>query len=294
VITAHPGIFLLEKIMNLYMLSDVTSAFGRNHIITVGVCLFLIILGSILIVKKDVKFEKILNIMLILWLCSEAIKMVYGLKYLLSDGTTIEILKYKAQEGITIVSAFYPRDYLPLHLCALQPLLMLIVKFTKNENLKDKILKFMFPTCILGAFIAIVVNTVGCAFNDLIVYEYFLFHTALIIYGISIMTRKKITITFKSHLETLGILIVVFISSIWVNSILSDTNSNHVIMGVEDIDLYTNFLYSMKPPMEGLPLLNLNHGWFVYFFTIVLLGLVLITLIHLPFMIKNRKLEIKE
>jgi hypothetical protein len=50
----------------------------------------------------------------------------------------------------------------------------------------------------------------------------------------------------------------------------------------------------MKPPMEGLPLLNLNHGWFVYFFTIVLLGLVLITLIHLPFMIKNRKLEIKE
>jgi hypothetical protein len=175
-------------------------------------------------------------------------------------------------------------------MCSIQPLLLLVIKFSKNEKIKDIILKFMFPTCILGAFIAIIVDTVGCAFNDLIVYEYFIFHTALVIFGISIITKKKITITLKSHLQTLGILIVVFLSSLWVNAILSDTNSNHVAMGVEDSDLYTNFFYSMKPPMEGLPLLNLNHGWFVYFLTIILLGLVLVSLIHLPFIIKEKKI----
>ena len=277
--------------MNLYTLANVTSAFGRNHLITLGVCIVLIIVGAIAISKTDIKFEQIINIMLILWVLSEAIKITTRMRYLLSDGSTIEILKYKAQEGITIVRAFLPRGDLPFHMCSIQPILILIVKFTTNQKLKDTILKFMFPTCILGAFIAIVVDTAGCDFRDIVIYEYFLFHTALVLFGLSIMIKKQITVTLKSHLQTLGILMVIFVGSIWVNTALSDTGSNPIVMGVEDTEIYTNFFYSMKPPMDGLPLLNLNHGWFVYFFTIVLLGFTLVTLIHLPFIIKNRNLK---
>ena len=277
--------------MNLYTLANVTSAFGRNHLITLGVCIVLIIVGAIAISKTDIKFEQIINIMLILWILSETIKITTRMRYLLSDGSTIEILKYKAQEGITIARAFLPRGDLPFHMCSIQPILILIVKFTTNQKLKDTILKFMFPTCILGAFIAIVVDTAGCDFRDIVIYEYFLFHTALVIFGLSIIIKKQITVTLKSHLQTLGILMVIFVGSIWVNTALSDTGSNPIVMGVEDTEIYTNFFYSMKPPMDGLPLLNLNHGWFVYFFTIVLLGFTLVTLIHLPFIIKNRNLK---
>ena len=277
--------------MNLYTLANVTSAFGRNHLITLGVCIVLIIVGAIAISKTDIKFEQLINIMLILWVLSEAIKITTSIKYLLSDGSTIEILKYKAQEGITIVRAFLPRGDLPFHMCSIQPILILIVKFTTNLKLKDTILKFMFPTCILGAFIAIVVDTAGCDFRDIVIYEYFLFHTALVIFGLSIMIKKQITVTLKSHLQTLGILIVVFVGSIWINTALSDTGTNPILMGVEESQIYTNFFYSMKPPMDGLPLLNLNHGWFAYFFTIVLLGFVLVTLIHLPFIIKNKNIK---
>jgi hypothetical protein len=291
VITAHPGIFYWRNIMNLYTLANVTSAFGRNHLITLVVCIFLIIISAIAIAKSDIKFDHIINIMLILWVLSETIKITTSMKYLLSDGSSIEIIKYKAQEGITILRAFLPRGDLPFHMCSIQPILILIVKFTTNLKLKDTILKFMFPTCILGAFIAIIVDTAGCDFRDIVIYEYFLFHTALVIFGLSIIIKKQITITLKSHLQTLAILIIIFVGSIWINAALSDTSSNPVLMGVADTELYTNFFYSMQPPMEGLPLLNLNHGWFVYFLTIVLIGFVAVTLIHLPFIIKEKKIN---
>ena len=41
--------------------------------------------------------------------------------------------------------------------------------------------------------------------------------------------------------------------------------------------------------LENLPVLNLNHGWFVYFFTILGIGISLITLLQLPFIIKSFK-----
>ena len=75
---------------------------------------------------------------------------------------------------------------------------------------------------------------------------------------------------------------LMFVASIWLNSILSDTGS-------KSDKYYTNFFYSMKPPLEGLPVLNLNNGWFAYFFTIIGIGLFAITLVQLPFIIKSLK-----
>lgn len=61
---------------------------------------------------------------------------------------------------------------------------------------------------------------------------------------------------------------------LWVNSALSvyDTNSFYVV----------------RPPAEGLPLLNLDNGWLAYFLTIVGLGFLAVTLTHLPAMLRER------
>lgn len=268
--------------MNLVFLADVTDPFGRNHLILAATCILLIIALSILVAKSKIKFSTLINIMLILWVCSETTKLVGNMEYLLSDGSTIEIIKYQAKEGVSIVRAFYPRTQLPFHLCSIQPLFILVVKLSKNEKLKDTLLKFIFPTATLGAVIAILVGTVGGDFTDPHVYEYFFFHASLTIFAISIVTKKQITITLKSHLQTLLIIFLMFVGSIWLNSILSDT-------GAKSSGLYTNFFYSMKPPLEGLPVLNLNNGWFAYFFTIVGIGLFAITLLQLPFIIKSFK-----
>ena len=268
--------------MNPVFLVDVTDPFGRNHLILAATCIVLIIALSILVAKSKIKFSTLLNIMLVLWVCSETTKLVGNMEYLLSDGFTIEIIKYQAKEGVSIVRAFYPRTQLPFHLCSIQPLFILAVKFSKNEKLKDTLLKFIFPTATLGAVIAILVGTVGGDFTDPHVYEYFFFHASLTIFAISIVTKKQITITLKSHLQTILMIFLMFVGSIWLNSILSDT-------GTTNEELYTNFFYSMEPPLEGLPVLNLNNGWFVYFFTIVGIGLFAITLLQLPFIIKSLK-----
>ena len=51
----------------------------------------------------------------------------------------------------------------------------------------------------------------------------------------------------------------------------------------------TNFMFLTRPPMEGLPILNLDHGWYVYFLSLAALAVVLMTLAHLPFMLAERK-----
>ena len=284
--------------MNLLLAADPTKFFGTNHIILLCISVVLIIGLSIVIAKTNIKFSTILNIMLVIWALSELIKLFSNMHYLIlgADETyrIIKVIEYvgdKVKEGDVLVRAFYPRSQLPFHLCSIQPIFILIVKLTKNEKLKDALLKLIFPTATLGAFIAIIICTITVRWNNPQVYEYFFFHAFLVIFAISIVTKKQIEITWKSHLQTMGIMLLIFIASIWVNSILSVTSvdPSDIVLKSTDIDtyIYTNFFYSMKPPLDGLPILNLDNGWFVYFITIVLIGLIAISLLQLPFIIKN-------
>jgi hypothetical protein len=284
--------------MNLLLAADPTKFFGTNHIILLCISVVLIIGLSIVIAKSNIKFSTILNIMLIIWVFSEAIKLCSNMHYLILGADDsyriIKIIEYvgdKVKEGDVLVRAFYPRSQLPFHLCSIQPIFILIVKLTKNEKLKDTLLKLIFPTATLGAFIAIIICTITVRWNNPQVYEYFFFHAFLVIFAISIVTKKQIEITWKSHLQTMGIMFLVFVASIWVNSVLSVTSvdPSDIVLKSSDIDtyIYTNFFYSMKPPLDNLPLLNLDNGWFVYFITIVLIGLVAISLLQLPFIISD-------
>jgi uncharacterized membrane protein YwaF len=284
--------------MNLLLAADPTKFFGTNHIILLCISVALIIGLSILIAKSNIKFSTILNIMLIIWVFSEAIKLCSNMHYLILGADDsyriIKIIEYvgdKVKEGDVLVRAFYPRSQLPFHLCSIQPIFILIVKLTKNEKLKDTLLKLIFPTATLGAFIAIIICTITVRWNNPQVYEYFFFHAFLVIFAISIVTKKQIEITWKSHLQTMGIMFLVFVASIWVNSVLSVTSvdPSDIVLKSSDIDtyIYTNFFYSMKPPLDNLPILNLDNGWFVYFFSIVLIGLTAISLLQLPFIVRS-------
>jgi hypothetical protein len=270
------------NLINLLFLTKATATFGRNHIMMAIFCLILIIGLSIAIAKTDIKFETLINIMLVCWVISEFLKTISNMTYLLSDGTTIKMLKYVATDGVSIVRAYLPRTELPFHLCSIQPFFILIVKFTKSEKTKRTWLSFMFPTMLIGAVCSIALDTVGCDFTNPQTYEYFLFHTALIIFAISMITKKVLRIDLQAYKTACFMLLIMFIASIWLNSILSDTGST-------DSSMYTNFFYSVKPPLSGLPILNFNHGWGGYFISMVLLGIILVTILEVPFIIYNKK-----
>lgn len=45
----------------------------------------------------------------------------------------------------------------------------------------------------------------------------------------------------------------------------------------------TNFMYLVRPPLEGLPYLNLESGWYAYFLRLIALGAAIVTVFHRRF-----------
>ena len=80
---------------------------------------------------------------------------------------------------------------------------------------------------------------------------------------------------FRALGENISVLLLFVLGALYANGALS----------VYD----TNFLYLTRPPMEGLPFLNLDDGWYRYFLRLFVLGLGCLFLFHLPFILKCRK-----
>ncbi len=236
--------------------------FELTHLIWLFISVLLIFSLTYASLKFKWSYEKVLTIMCIISSLSEVIKIFNNMNLGYNDGRYLDV------------------GSLPFHLCTIQIFFFFILKFNKTEKVKDKILGFMLPTSMLGASLALLIPTCGSRFDEIQPYQYFIFHAALIFFSIYILKIKNVKITKKTYFRNVAYLLVLFIFEIWINSILSFGNAN--------------FLYVSRPPMSGLPILNLNHGWYIYIIHLIMVGLTLITLWHLPFIIKERKIANKQ
>lgn len=89
------------------------------------------------------------------------------------------------------------------------------------------------------------------------------------------MITKQVNLGLKAYLRNLIILFVLAIVMLWVNGMLSAYD--------------TNFFFVNRPPVDNLPILNLKHGWHIYFLSLCMCGVILETIICLPYIIKERK-----
>jgi hypothetical protein len=103
---------------------------------------------------------------------------------------------------------------------------------------------------------------------------------------------KVVVIDTKKYVNTCIVLAALFLVSVYINGITSMPSQNVIVNG-EVVGItegkYTSFFYSMIPPLEGLPILNMKYGWFVYALSIIAIGIIMLTLAHLPFIIKDIK-----
>ena len=237
--------------------------FSLNHFIWLFIVAVLI--GTMIIVNKKYKlsFNANLNILLGVMIISEVVKILSNMD-----------LEVTTKSGITGV--YLDPGSLPFHLCSMQIFFAFALKFfVKSEKTKNILLCFMAPTMLVGATMSLLIPTVGVEFTVPQVYQYFLFHGYIIYFAIYLLTDKIIILDFKAYLHTMSLLLVCVVIALGINSVLN-------IYAV-------NFFYLSRPPMENLPILNLDHGWPVYFASLVFIAILLMTLFHLPFMIKNRK-----
>lgn len=244
------------------------------HLFIMFGCFIFAALTLVYLKKKNIGFETMMKIMIVVTILSELGKV---------------FARIEVADGRAMLST----EFLPLHLCSIQVFLIWFLRYlNKSEKVKNILLGFMYPTCFLGGIMAIVIATVEpVSFSNPEIYEYFFYHTWMVIYGLWIPLTKQIHITFKTALTTTKILLIVFFVSIYFNSMFSQAS-------------VTNFFFSSFPPLEGLPYLNFKWfgqtldneklGWFAYIFKLMFLGLVLFIAAFMPFILKNRILDKKK
>lgn len=229
--------------------------FSTEHFLWLALCAALIVAGTLLAVKKKLSVSAALTILCIFCVASEVVKIFCVL-----------ISEQRSND----YGVFIKETDLPFHLCSMQIIFAFVAKFTKKESLRNFIIPFMIPTAALGGLAALMIPTITCAFTNVRTYQYFLYHAALIWFAVVMICRSGLKLDFKAYgntLLTLGVLV-------WITFYINGMFQN------------TNFLYLSEPPMDGLPILNMDNGWFVYFISYMGVAITLITLFFLPFWVR--------
>ena len=234
--------------------------FTTLHFIWLAICASIITVSVVLAKKFKPKTEFLLTLLCIACAVSEVVKLFAGL---------IAEENFNESYG----GNFIKLSDLPFHLCSIQIIFAFVAKFTKKESVREFCLTFMMPCCILGGIMALLIPTNGVTFTSARTYQFFLYHAAIISFSLALIAIKGVRLNFKTYLRTLLTLAVLVIFSFYINGLTQKTN----------------FFYVSKPPMKGLPILNLDNGWFVYFLSYLALALTLFTLFYVPFFIINRK-----
>ena len=233
--------------------------FTLKHFIWLGICLIFIV-GMIILAKKfkfSLKTSSL--IMSIICIVSEVSKMMSDMQDNVAGGMSLD-----------------PRS-LPFHLCSLMIFVVFYIFLAPDSKFKQTLINFLAAIGTIGSFMALIIPTNGVEFNEIGPYQCFVYHAGLMWFSIYLIISKNAKLDLKAYVTNISILSFLAFMMIYVNGALSAYG--------------TNFFYVVRPPMDNLPILNLNHGWYVYFVTLLLVGITLMTLFHLPFIIKNRKKE---
>lgn len=253
--------------------------FTVYHFIWLAICIPLCAVALWQLKKRKPPLKKVLSLACIVCVLSEVIKTLSVLKMVPStDGTTMHL--------------YMEMQHLPLHLCSIQILFIFYARFAREGKAKETLLAFMYPSCILGAFFALMLPSIFStsidvteAFTHPMAYQFFLYHTMLVVLGAYIAMSEEIHFTGKHYLSSMGILGVLAFVSFYMNSIFATpTYVNGELVSVE---YSTNFFFTQRTPI-GVELTT-KGDWFLYMGIILTLAVVLVGLFYLPFILKARK-----
>ncbi len=169
---------------------------------------------------------------------------------------------------------------LSFHLCSIMIYTVIFTNLINNKKVVDTLKSFMVPCLFIGAAMALLIPTEGTDPAVARVWQYMLIHGVLVFYGIYLAAVERVDLSFRAYFNNLKLLACVTLVASLMNSVLEQYK--------------VNFLFLRVPPMDNLPLLNLNNGWYVYFITLTLIACTLMLLVQLPFMLLNSRRKKKE
>ena len=162
---------------------------------------------------------------------------------------------------------------LSFHLCSVMIYSVILINVIKNEKFVKTMKSFMVPCMLIGALMALLIPTEGVDVTVPRVWQYMLIHGTLVFYGFYLALIERVDMSVRAYLTNLKLLSAVVMMAFLMNSVLEAFG--------------TNFLFLRYPPMDGLPILNLDHGWYVYFVSLAAVACLLLFLVHLPFILRD-------
>lgn len=231
--------------------------FSAKHFIWIGLCIVFVLFLTLFAKRKKFSLRLAGAVMTAICAVSEVSKIMSDM--------------IASSEGGRVLD---PKS-LPFHLCSLMIFGVLYITFGKEGKVKQAVVDFVAVAGTLGSICAILIPTNGVDFAKILAYQCFVYHAGLLWFSIYLIVSGHARLGTRAFGRNMLILLSLVFSMIYINSALS-------VYG-------TNFMYLVRPPMENLPFLNLDHGWYVYFLHLLSLGILIITLFHLPFLLCEKK-----
>ena len=253
--------------------------FTINHFIWLAICATIITASMLLLKKYKLPLKTVLTIACVVAALSEIVKVFSSIELVASaDGTKMY--------------PYIKMQHLPLHLCSLQILFIFYARVAKEGKKKEILYAFMYPSCVLGAFFALVLPSIFTAtvpveraFTHLLPYQFFLYHSMLVILGLYIPISGEVRLKTKHYFTTLAFLGIVAFLSLYINSMVAAPvyEAGQLV----SLEYIPNFFFTYETPI-GLALTELWH-WHLYLIVLLLLAVSLIAVFYIPFFVRDKK-----
>lgn len=255
--------------------------FTAYHIVWLVICFVLISAALVLLRKYRLPLQTVLTLACAGCALSETVKVLSSITLVASaDGSTFY--------------PYLPLNHLPFHLCSLQILFIYYVRFSGSTSRRNTLLAFMYPSCLIGAFLALLMPSIfsnsiepSQAFTHPLGYQYFLYHSMLIVLAVQIWQSGEVDFRPRHYWTSMGILGALGLICIYLNSMFSSaTYENGELISV---DFGTNFFFIFQPPLSIT--LTALWQWYVYFAILAVLAFLLVALVYIPVFRKAKKLK---
>ncbi len=253
--------------------------FTYRHFIWLAICVVLIVGAELQARKTKPSLTEVLSFCCVICVLSEVVKV-------------FSLIRMVPSADGTIIRPYIEMNNLPLHLCSLQILLIFYVRFTENTKMREKVLAFMYPTCIIGAFLALAMPSIFTnnisieqAFTHPQAYQFFIYHSMLIYLGIRIAVSDEIKWTSAHLKSTLVLIYTLGFISIYLNSMFAAPT--YVDGVLHHVDFWPNFMFTYNNPL-GIKVTELWQ-WFLYIGIISVLAFILVMLFYMPLLKKSKQ-----
>lgn len=236
-------------------------------------------------------FFSVMHIITLLLVPALALGLYFGLKRV-SQKTQTAILGGMSFLGIAsiiynLVAWGVPLEYLPLHLCSFNAMVLPIVVFTKNEKLGNMLLLWC-----LGALAALVLNT-AVAETELLSWTFFFYywpHVVELIIPILLVALGHIKKNPKCILSTVAFTMVLYTVVHFINLGLNACFTANNVLNASGEVIFANYMYSLEPnnPMCAL-FQKIIPGYYWYMYLAVPILVVYLLVLYAPEIIKKYK-----